>query len=522
MSSHGFQRRKPLAAALIGAAFFLLLLPSQTRADDGAAALLAKHKAFVGWQFGDGSINTLRLERQVTNSKGAEISKAVELHMGLAFRRDLVSFSKQSDEDSSTGFTGRIFWTTSSNGFTVPLVGDNAQYQLAYDVLLAEGTPELPATMHGTGSVDGKTVPIVRVTMQGALPMDLYVDPDTGAYLRAVIDPEGTNETTIRVNSYANIAPGKKMIGSWSFGDSKNVYQYTKLTPNANFAASELHPPTAVASWTFANPAPFPIKATQDRIYVDATVNGVHGRFLLDTGASSIVLTDDFANRAHVKTIDRSRAAGIGGETTSLVRKADTIVIGGNTLSNAYVDTLNEKFDEKGYGENLDGLIGFDLFGGAIINLKLSAQTMSIGDPASTEVPQNAGYVVTPDLSTLQPRVPVKIGGKIDAIALLDSGSAEVFVSPAIERHGVVLVTDREHQFLGGNVRVRGVGGDQMVQCGQLTGINVGPIRYTSLTACEDPTMSIRDALIGFDFIKNFDYIFDYPHGQLVMTPHQQ
>ena len=63
----------------------------------------------------------------------------------------------------------------------------------------------------------------------------------------------------------------------------------------------------------------------------------MQGRFILDTGTAGIALTDDFANRANVKTVDKSSSFGIGGVTKTLVRKADTIVIGGNTLSNVIV-----------------------------------------------------------------------------------------------------------------------------------------------------------------------------------------
>jgi len=277
-----------------------------------------------------------------------------------------------------------------------------------------------------------------------------------------------------------------------------------------------------VSGDTTANPKPFPIKVTQDRIYVEATVNGVQGRFILDTGASGIVLLDEFANRAQVKTIDHSIVGGIGGLTKALVRKADTVAIGGNTLSNVYVQTLNEKLEDKAYGESLNGLMGFDVFGGAIVNLKLSDQTMSIGDPATTTVDVNAGYLVHPDLTTFQPRVNARIAGSVSALALLDTGGGQVvIISKDVEKHGVLLVADREHTFLGGNRRINGVGGSENVLCGLMSGIAVGPITYGDINACESSVYGLHRALIGFDFMKNFDFVFDYPHGQMIMTPHK-
>jgi hypothetical protein len=110
---------RPLTASILLGALFLTLCPAIASADD-TASLLAKHKAFVGWQFGDGSINTLRLERTYTDADGKVTQHATEARAGLAYRRDFHS-TKDYEGDSSTGFTGKLFWTTSANGFTAPV-----------------------------------------------------------------------------------------------------------------------------------------------------------------------------------------------------------------------------------------------------------------------------------------------------------------------------------------------------------------------------------------------------------------
>ena len=32
---------------------------------------------------------------------------------------------------------------------------------------------------------------------------------------------------------------------------------------------------------------------------------------------------------------------------------------------------------------------------------------------------------------------------------------------------------------------------------------------------------SLHRGLVGFDFLKHFDYVFDYPHGIMYMIPHK-
>ncbi len=177
-----------------------------------------------------------------------------------------------------------------------------------------EGTSELPAALQSTATVNGKSVAVIRISMNGALPFDVYEDPQTGAFVRAVIDPGGSQEIRFNIASYTDIVAGKKLIGTWSLDDDKGSYAYTKVALNPAMSAAVLHPPAPAATWTFANNQPSPIRVTDSRLYIDAKVNGVPGRFVIDTGASSIVLTDDFANRAHVKTVDKSTGVGIAGD----------------------------------------------------------------------------------------------------------------------------------------------------------------------------------------------------------------
>jgi hypothetical protein len=57
-----------LLGLFLAAGMTLAATPLVARADD-AQALLAKHRAFVGWQLGDGAINSLVLDGTMTYQK---------------------------------------------------------------------------------------------------------------------------------------------------------------------------------------------------------------------------------------------------------------------------------------------------------------------------------------------------------------------------------------------------------------------------------------------------------------------
>ena len=75
-----------IAAALAGALALALVPPPARAADDAAAALLAKHKSYVGWQAGDGAIPSLRESGTVTY-EGRVVSTIAAFHRGSIFRR---------------------------------------------------------------------------------------------------------------------------------------------------------------------------------------------------------------------------------------------------------------------------------------------------------------------------------------------------------------------------------------------------------------------------------------------------
>lgn len=510
-----------IAALLV--LFLALGVTPAARADD-AQSLLAKHKAFVGWQFGDGTFTAFDMEREGSNSAGRITEKAVEHRVALVYRRDY-------GKGNATGFTGKVFWGTNRNGFTVPYIGDEAQRLLSADVLLMEGTTELPAEMHGTTTVDGKSVPVVRVTMKGAKPMDIAIDPDTGAYLKVTIDPDGASEE-MTIASYQTLAPGKKMIGSWS--DAEGTYRYTKVVVNPPLRDDNFRPPAPLATWTFGAGATVPITVNDDGIFFMAKVNGVQGTFALDTGADGILLTDEFANRAGLKTVGKSSAEGIGGEIKTLSRHANSIDFGnGDVLSNGLIYTENSDYREGKFNQKIDGFFGSDFLAGARVNLNLGAQTMSIGPSDEAATAPSGGYVVAVDLSHGTPTVPLQLDGKLTVDAAMDTGSsAGTLISAKVRDHGIIMVSAASdlssgageianHGFLGGNRTIEGVGGEtENVYCGSLDKVAVGPFIYQNNLICESQHRSLNDALLGYDFLKNFDYIFDYHHGTIVMIPH--
>ena len=501
--------------AIAAAAAFLAAPSTAVRADDAAQALLAKHKAYAGWSFNDGTFKTLTTQWTLSHTKdGSVVYRETEREMGVLERSDYVS--ERSGRGGHEGFTGTLLWQSGSNGFTTRLLGDPAKFLVSLKLIFDEAATQASGTLEPAQIIDGKSYGVVRVKIDASLPVDLYIDQATGAYRRAVLDPGGGFERTYNFLDTMEALPGKKLISRYTVGGWTGALE--KATANEPIEPSQLAPPPPTARWSFGNGGAIPIHVTDKRIFVTAKVNGVEGHFFLDTGAGDIFLSTAFAKRANVDAGEKVTGRGLGGTFESTVRTIKTISMGDNTLSNVVVTAA--PFD--GFGEEgKDGLVGFDLFAGALVVLNLDDSTLTILDPTKMQPDTSAGIPVLVDLSSQQPVVPMKLNGAVEVQALLDSGDPlHVLLDRAlITNHNLKFLIDRSSlasEELGG-----GLGSTyQMVECGKLQSLSLGPISYNSPPACVGQATfgspSDRDVIVGFDFLKHFNIVFDYPAGMML------
>jgi len=483
-------------------------------ADPGAVALIAKHQAYVGWHAGDGIVKTLRESGAVVRD-GKERTKLEYLGYGLAHRSRSVDPNGLEDDD---GFTGSVFWTSNVNGFTVRPVGEVARYLFDVDMLRGELSGNLTPAIVKNATVDGAQTTVIRLTSEIGFAMEVYVDPETGAYKRVVIDPDGKYELIYNGIGYTEVG-GKRFMSTWHYYDSKSVHTYSKVEPNATIAADDLRPPKQTATWTFGE-GTASVELTHDtfpRILVDATMNGQKARFILDTGAGGTVVTDSFARKIGAKRFGKTTITGIGGSAAANLFHIDSIGIGGSTLHDVVaVSGIDEEWMQR---EGVAGLIGFDLLGGAIVDLDFDANTLTVLNPSKLEPNQTKGVVIHADLSDLHIRVPMRLNDKYDVIATLDSGNPlnVLFSRDLIARDHLTFLVDPRQ--LGSTRYGGGIGGPEIEHCGKLSSLNLGPISYRPVPACDSSSEWRNEILVGLDFMKNFNYVFSYPDGIIVMIP---
>jgi len=531
----------------VAGSFSLSAVRTAGAADD-ANALLAKHRAFVGWQFGDGTLASWRetMKWKPSASPAPSATADPDATPAPAFvirsvRRGALYHNVQTRENgpyaADSGFNGRLCWRANQNGFAVIVYDDAARYALTRNALDDEAISNLSGTLKGTAKIGDADVQIVRVQPPQGFPVDLYVDAQ-GAYRRAVISPDvAEHRATMEIDKYVDALPGKKVVGEYHFGRGGS-YVVDVFEPNAAVSEQELIPPQPRATWSFGPPQPFPIELRRytsvygnqaaSAVLVHAFVNGHEGTFVLDSGAGvGILLFGDFGRSLNLEKFGPSATSGVNGNLlrTDIVR-IDSLALGSSVLHSV----LASQSSTPGFpGE--DGLIGFDVLANAIVDVDLDSKQMTIFDPTKYTPSLKKGAAAIPvDLSGFVPQIHISVGNGVDVFTIIDTGdSLEVLISDAMRNSGKVLGLTGEISFGVGAESMQdkeyigGVDGTSpyRVPCTRINQMKVGPYPYENARVCFGPERAFgqKGGLLGIDFLKHFNWTFDYPDGKLILTP---
>ncbi len=501
---------------------------------NGASLLLAKHAQYVGWQAGDPSVPGWIASGTRTN--GRALDTFTEKRIGIAYRDTLTAAGGRVSEQ--LGFTGTMLWESDPNGYMVKQTGKPAQIAYDLNLIRAETLSSVPdAAVTGSAPVRGITTAILRVKPAGAPPLEMYEDPNSGAFLQAIIDPEGPARTVVSIDAYADVAPAKKAVSQWAVGPIH--YALTSLTAS-HVADADLRAPQPTATWTFGDQIVpvdlFDLSAQRYQPRITVTVNGVSGVFVLDTGTPAIVLFDNFASRAGVTAIDGADFSPFAGnpryEGYGLVQ---TMTAGNSTLHNVMIERIADP------NNRIAGLLGYDFYAGVIAEIDFSSRQMQLFNPVKMQPAVTAGAFAFPiDLTIRRPVIGVRFSAKANGFPYFSTGEPYfMLLSQRLRESGAVSASDLSTEAFNPRLGTRTFAGTMIesdpVQLGYsdytgatgsgncvlLSQVLIGPYKYESPPLCfvGSGVFGEDGGAIGNDFLRHFDWTIDYPDAKFVLTP---
>jgi len=256
------------------------------------------------------------------------------------------------------------------------------------------------------------------------------------------------------------------------------------------------------------------IEIAMGHVKVPVSVNGQGPfSFTLDTGASVTTIGKRIAEELAIETRkgSRSEARGVGGGIP--VQYADVeIGIGSLEFEKDEVYVLDFEAIFRGLGSR-DGAFGFTTLNQCTMSLSYSNERFKLHKGKSRRdldwIPFE--YVNNSHLVGL----PVHINGKGPYQFALDTGAGGTVMSPEVAEKLGLDVKPIEGM-------ARGLGGDVQLKMAELDSLFVGAAKITNnqvmvidLSKVSPKGKLIENGIIGYDFLKNFETVIDYPSEQI-------
>jgi hypothetical protein len=272
-------------------------------------------------------------------------------------------------------------------------------------------------------------------------------------------------------------------------------------------------------------PARVPLERTPSgHLLVRPKVDGRDvGWFVLDTGTGAgMAIHPKTANALKLPTVGEFMGIGAGKAFACPLRRSASFALGPITLSQTvFIQASQESWDliNKGFGREVAGTCGYDLFSRAIVELDVKRNLLMLHDPQAYQL--TSGRWESLALNHKVPCVRCRFEGGREGLFQLDTGAANgdtqlvVFHAPAVER--LKLLEGRK----ASPIKVGGVGGIVEARMGKLDDFEVGGHRFTSVTglfmlghegALADP---YTIGTFGGGLLTPFNIVFDYPHRRI-------
>ncbi len=290
----------------------------------------------------------------------------------------------------------------------------------------------------------------------------------------------------------------------------------TALIPDAKIARS-VFAPLVPALLTLTSPVTVPLEEHNGALYVRVGILGQSFNFLLDTGAQGIALDASVAAKLHLasegafEVRGTARAGGIG------VAALDSLTLGSAVLPVRAVSTLDLRASTAGRF-SIDGILGFPLFGAAMVQVDYGRMQMTIGRPGTLPA---TGARIDIDVDRELPEATATVNG-ISGRFMIDTGNGNELL---LYHHFV-----DEHRGLlpfraSSSVSSYGIGGASLSYPTNVDELDLGPYRlfhrYTGVVLGDRGAFADRfDAgNIGLGALKNFVLTFDDVNRALYLSP---
>lgn len=519
---------------------WMLVVPVQAAgvqaAEVAAAGVLAKARTASGgerWQ----AIQHLQAE-------GEQSVGGLQGHWQLNQDLQTGRYAEQAQLGAYTvaqGFDGQLSWRRDYGGEvglldgTVPRRTARTQSWLATRAYWSDAYPASRFAAPRAEAHDGRHYTVLATTPEGADPIELWFDTDSGLLGRMVIASARTPTATALQDYRAvdGLWLPHRIITDTLDGQGRadprlrsdvrvQRYRVDVPVPDGVYAPPAMAHESSIDDAGGTTHVPFDL--INNHVYVEAEVDGQPARFLVDTGAINL-LTPSAAKRLGLTVTGRLSVHGAGDNASDLgLAQARHLRIGGAHLNNPVFHIIDLGQQINSMGVPHDGFIGYETFLRFVTTFDYDARVLSFTRPGQYQPPANA--VVLP--FEQDDRAPV-LNGELDGIPLrlwLDTGSRNSLSlsSPFVRTHELLEKYHASEEAVVG----WGLGGPGRAHPARLGALHMGDIQVTGLvgdlSTTDKGALALADygAILGGGVLRRFSMGIDYDTKRLYLVPNAE
>ena len=278
--------------------------------------------------------------------------------------------------------------------------------------------------------------------------------------------------------------------------------------------------------------AEIPFRLVNNHLIIPVSVNGSEPLdVVLDTGmpAAGLAIYDGPRLQSMDLDVDPSiqaQVGGAGGDGRRLMARiamSESLSLPGLQIEGTRVIVLPEMPEMSGYH---DGIIGYSLFGGFVVELDYDERVVRLHEPAAYRAPAD-GLIVPLTFHHRVPYADVTLeptaGEPFDTKVAVDLGASHAISLNRAHSDRIRLPANTLSAIIG-----RGVSGPVRGEVGRIAGLGLGGARLADVVATfpvsEHQNPRGIDSLggnLGSDVLRRFNTTFDYAGERMILVPNR-
>ncbi|HEV3155886.1 MAG TPA: aspartyl protease family protein [Candidatus Baltobacteraceae bacterium] len=365
----------------------------------------------------------------------------------------------------------------------------------------------------GTRERDGIVYDLLQIQAPGGDAETLEID-DRTARPTHIMWLANDGLTMLNLGDWHQVGAGHLPFRTESeYGDSGHGFTQDVQTLQTTTIPDSIFAPLVGRKTPLEHPVRIPITFRDNHIFTDVQIAGRVFHFLVDSGASSIVIDSDVAKSVGLSEEGDFVVSGAGNVDGYKLAHLPELRVGGVRMQDLVVGTYPlDDFD------SMDGILGYPFFASSVVQIDVAHQSMLVYAPG-TRVPEGDRFAMIADRRI--PEVKFLMNESVEAPFVVDTGNAGdlLLFRPFVNAHAGLVAAGTETALSAG------LGG---VMESSLTKLDALSLGKTTLYDVKTELMQVNSGAfadqydagnVGMGVLKNFVVTIDFPESALYLNP---